>query len=163
MKAKIITAMLASLFTVSVLAVTAEINVTANIDSTLEIRNADGTPLDKNVSMSYTPGTGLDPFTTMTKIYSNDTTKGVTVRVASAPFMVHTTKPSAATIPLKVSYLGKELSTTVVTLTAAELFTGSGSDASVPAALTIEQATRAAVTESGVYQGIVSIVFAQGA
>lgn len=162
MKIAATAALFAALFSTSALAAEAIINVTANIDPTLELRNADGTLLEQNIRLGYLPGVGLDGHRMETKIYTNDKAKDVTVRLGSQPQLVHSTNTTAATIPLTVTLATKPLTTVEQTLTAAELFgSASGAGESVTLPLVISQATKAPVDTAGTYQGMVQLVLTQ--
>lgn len=163
MKKLFMAALLSSLFTTSALAAEATITVTANVDPMLELRNADGSLLSQTLKMGYTPGVGLDGINLPTRIFSNDQTKGVKVRLASSAQLTHISDTSATAIPLKVSLNGSALTTTETPLTAAALFTDTtaGPGQSVILPLKIEQATKGTVA-AGTYQGLVQLILAQG-
>lgn len=162
MKIAATAALFAALFTTSALAAEAIINVTANIDPTLELRNADGTLLEQNVRMGYLPGVGLDGHRMETKIYTNDKAKNISVRLGSAAQLVHATDTSAPAIPLTVTLGTKSLTTADQTLTAAELFgVASGVGESVTLPLVISQTTKEVVDVAGTYNGMVQLVLAQ--
>ncbi|WP_269935555.1 CS1 type fimbrial major subunit [Serratia liquefaciens] len=153
---------LATLFSLSAMAVQKDITITADIDPTVELLQADGTALPSSLKMTYLPGVGLQKKTLSTKIFTNDVKSQVEMRLLTAPVLASNTKPSATAIPLSVSYNGKTLTTAVTadsTLKPADLFPNGRLDAgSVPFDLVISQTTQAAITESGSYQGVVSLV-----
>ncbi|ENR9725065.1 fimbrial protein [Klebsiella aerogenes] len=155
-------AALMAFVSLSSLAVQKDITITADIDPTIELLQSDGTPLPSALKMTYLPGVGLLKQTLSTKIFTNDPAKNVEMRLLTSPVLASTTKPTAKSIPLSVSYNGKVLTTAVTadsTLKAAELFpNGRLDNGSVPFDLVIAQATPAVVTESGSYQGVVSLV-----
>lgn len=162
MKIAATAALFAALFTTSALAAEAIINVTANVDTALELRNADGTLLEQNVRMGYLPGVGLDGHRMQTKIYTNDKTKNVEVRLGSQPQLLHATNTSADPVALAVSLGGKSLTTNNITFTTTELFdTASGVGQSITLPLVISQATKGVIGTSGTYNGMVQLVLAQ--
>ena len=153
---------LAALFSLSAMAVQKDITITADIDPTVELLQADGTALPSSLKMTYIPGVGLQKKTLSTKIFTNDTTSQVEMRLLTAPVLASNTKPSATTIPLSVSYNGKTLTTAVTadsTLKPADLFPKGRIDGgSVPFDLVIAQTTTGIISESGSYQGVVSLI-----
>lgn len=162
MKIAATAALFAALFSTSALAAEAVINVTANIDPTLELRNADGSLLEQNIRMGYLPGVGLDGHRMNTKIYTNNQAQGVNVRLGSQPQLVHATNTAATAIPLSVALATKTLTTTDQTFTATELFgsaTGAGESVILP--LVISQTNKAPVNIAGTYQGMVQLVLTQ--
>ncbi|WP_343463863.1 CS1 type fimbrial major subunit [Pantoea sp.] len=165
MKKLFMAALLSSLFTTSALAAEATITVTANVDPVVELRNADGSLLSQTLQMGYTPGVGLDGIDLPTRIFSNDQSKGVKVRLASSAQLTHISDTSVTAIPLRVSLNGSALSTTETTLDANTLFNDTTAGApgqSVILPLKIEQTTKAPVTTAGTYQGLVQLILAQG-
>ncbi|MNE70475.1 CS1 type fimbrial major subunit [compost metagenome] len=84
------------------------------------------------------------------------------MRLLATPSLTSITTPTAAAIPLTVSYNGKALTTAVTkdsTLEPAVLFPNGRLDGgSVPFDLVIAQSTPGLVTTSGSYQGVVSLV-----
>ncbi|CAI1142363.1 MULTISPECIES: CS1 type fimbrial major subunit [Serratia] len=153
---------LAALFSLSAMAVQKDITVTADIDPTVELLQSDGTALPSSIKMTYLPGVGLQKQTLSTKIFTNDATKQVEMRLLATPSLTSITTPTAAAIPLTVSYNGKALTTAVTkdsTLEPAVLFPNGRLDGgSVPFDLVIAQSTPGLVTTSGSYQGVVSLV-----
>lgn len=151
----------AALISMSAFAVQKDITVTANIDTTLEMLSADGSPLPNTLQMQYLPGTGLQSAVVNTKIFTNDKAKDLQIRLVAEPSMKNQTNPGANQIPLKVSLGDTVLSTTSATLKAAELFTGELEQGSNVLPLSIAQKTVEAVTASGSYQGLVSVILTQ--
>lgn len=143
-------------------AVQKDITVTATVDTTLEMLSADGSALPTTMQMQYLPGTGLQPAVVNTKIFTNDKTKDVQIRLASSPSLTNQTSPGSAAVPLKVKLGGNELTTTASTLTAATTFPGTVAEGSVVLPLSIAQSTVAEVP-AGSYQGLVSLVLTQAA
>lgn len=164
MKKLFMAALLSALFTPSVMAAEATITVTANVDPTLELRNADGSLLSQTLQMGYTPGVGLDGVELPTRIFSNDQSKDVGVRLASNAQLSHLSDVGAASIPLSVSLNGTAITTTPATLAAASLYTdatATSAGQSVILPLKIQAATRAPITTAGTYQGLVHLILAQ--
>ncbi|EHK4823341.1 fimbrial protein [Salmonella enterica subsp. enterica serovar Abony] len=154
---------LATLYSFSVSAVQKNITVTANIDSTLELLQADGSSLPSAMKLDFMPGKGLVHKSLQTRLYSNDLTKGVNVRLLNAPQLVNVQDP-AKTIDMDVTLGGKSLTTTNSVLEAKTLFpegkTGAGS---APLTLDIGQKAGGAVQDlpAGDYNGVVSLVISQ--
>lgn len=159
MNYKVAAAALASLFSVSAFAVQKDITVVADIDPTVELLQADGSALPQSLRMTYLPGVGLKNEKISTKIFTNDATQKVQVRLLSEPQLLAVTSPNAPAVPLKVSFNGTELSTAAMDILPAALFpAGRIDDGSVPMDLTIAQKTLGVVTQAGTYQGVVSLV-----
>ncbi|MBI3311254.1 MAG: Cro/Cl family transcriptional regulator, partial [Serratia liquefaciens] len=144
---------LATLFSLSAMAVQKDITITADIDPMVELLQSDGTALPSSLKMTYLPGVGLQKQSISTKIFTNDATKQVEMRLLTAPVLASNTKPTAVAIPLSVSYNGKTLTTAVTkdsTLKPTELFPNGRLDSgSVPFDLVISQTTPGVITESG--------------
>ncbi|AFJ48433.1 fimbrial protein [Shimwellia blattae] len=159
MNYKVAAVALASLFSVSALAVQKDITVVADIDTTIELLQADGSALPQTLRLTYLPGVGLRSENIRTKIFTNDPDQKVQVRLLSEPQLLGVTNPAAAAIPLSVSFNGAPLSTTVTNIEPTALYpTGVTDNGSVQMDLTIGQKTLGAVTRSGSYQGVVSLV-----
>lgn len=164
---KLMAITLASLFSVSAFAVQKDITVIADIDPTVELLQADGSALPQSLRMRYMPGTGLLNEKLSTKIYTNDLTKDVNVQLLAEPVLASVTNPSAAAIPLSVSFNGTKLSTVATTLKATDLYptgiangqpVGLINGGSIPMELTVGQKTPGVVATAGSYQGVVSLV-----
>ena len=153
----------AALMSMSAYAVQKDITVTANVDTTLEVLSADGSALPTTMQMQYLPGAGLQPAVVNTKIFTNDKAKNLQIRLATDPSLQNQTNPGAATIPLTVKLGDTTLTTTATTLKGADLFQGELAQGSNVLPLSIGQKTVAAVTASGSYQGLVSIILTQSA
>ncbi|KVG35449.1 cable pilus major pilin CblA [Burkholderia diffusa] len=153
----------AALMSMSAYAVQKDITVTANIDTTLEMLSADGSALPATVQMQYLPGSGLQATEVNTKIFTNDKAKDLQIRLAAEPSMKNQTNPGAPEIPLSVNLGSTELSTTAATLKASEIFTGELAQGSNVLALSIKQKKAEALTASGNYQGVVSVIVTQSA
>jgi len=158
-----IAAATAALMSMSAHAVQKDITVTANVDTTLEILSADGSALPTTMQMQYLPGSGLQAAVVNTKIFTNDKAKDLQIRLASAPSLKNQTSPGATEIPLTVSLGDTALSTTAATLKTAEIFPGELAQGSNVLPLTIGQKTVEAITASGSYQGLVSVILTQSA
>lgn len=153
----------------SAMAVQKDITVTANVDSSLDMTQSDGSALPKSVEMQYIPGNGLSPVSIMSKIWSNATSASdgdVHMRLVTEPTLVNNTGPVANPIPLTVSWGSDTLSvTSTVDLATSDIFPN-GTEANVTGSearpLTISQTTKGAL-ETGMYEGVVSIYLYQDA
>lgn len=145
------------------MAVEKSITILANVDPSLEILQSDGSPLPQSMEMAYLPGAGLQPARVGTRIYSNDTSNDMSLKLIVDPVLAHTTNPNASSVPLSVNYGGRTLSETVpVTLPAADLFPGGDpSSGSIEQMLEVRQKTPAAITSAGNYSGIVQLLLTQ--
>lgn len=151
-------------------AVQADITVWANVDPTLALVQADGSPLTDVVEMVYRAGAagtgstaGLVPVTELVRVYSNDVSKGIKVRLGAAASLAPTVAtPGATPVPLTVSLNGTALTPGGVDFDKDVLFTGSGQPgASISMPLTIAQTTPGPIANAGRYQGLVSIIMVQ--
>jgi len=87
-------------------AVQADITVWADVDPTLALLKADGTPLSDVVELAYRPGTaataGLTPWTERVRVFSNDIAKDITVSLGSdAALLPESTGGTAAKVDLR--------------------------------------------------------------
>jgi hypothetical protein len=140
-----------------------DIVVTANVDTTLGFMQADGTAIPKTLEMDYLPTTGLKDTSIRTKLYTNDTTKNVLMRLGSNPELTNTTNSSAPVVPLTVSFMGKPLDPAKeLTLKPADL-NWDNDGASNAQDLKISQTTKGALTASGQYSGAVNLIITQAA
>lgn len=170
---KIAAATAALLASTSAFAVQKDITVVADVDTTLELLQADGSALPQTVRMNYIPGAaadaqapaqkgGLQQVEIMTKILTNDVTKPVQVKLANAVVLAPMTNPSGPTVPLTVMYNQVDLKTPLkldaATIFPASVTTGAGASQSMP--LTIKQTTPGSLP-SGNYQGVVSLLVTQ--
>ncbi|MBR8066760.1 cable pilus major pilin CblA [Burkholderia ambifaria] len=153
----------AALMSMSAHAVQKDITVTANVDSTLEMLSADGSALPTTMQMQYLPGAGLQATVVNTKIFTNDKAKDLQIRLATDASLKNRTSPGALEIPLTVKLGDTELSTTAKTLKTTDLFPGELAQGSNVLPLSIGQKTVAAITASGSYQGLVSVILTQSA
>ncbi|MBO1749153.1 cable pilus major pilin CblA [Stenotrophomonas sp. SI-NJAU-1] len=144
-------------------AVQKDITVTANVDTSLEILSADGSPLPTTMQMQYLPGQGLQTAQVMTKIFTNDVKKDLQVRLSADPALRNTTNPGAPDVPLAVKFGNANLTTKAETLSAAEIFSGDIKNGSNALPLSVAQKQAGALTEAGSYQGVVSVILTQSA
>lgn len=147
---------------INAFAVQKDITVTANVDATLDMTTDTGAVLPSTMEMGYMPGTGLQPVTQQTKIFTNDAERDVNISLAGSPQLMDTvgTKPN---IPLTVKYGNNVLTVAPQTLTAATLFpTGDTANGSIIQPLIVSQTTQAPVA-TGNYSGVVSVVLTQAA
>lgn len=154
-------ALTAALVTASLSAHAAQTDITivATVDNNMTLLRADGSALPDSVTMSYNPTRGLSTWRDQVRIYSNDVTTDIQVRLNSPVELVPTNTAGAPVpVPLTVSMKGKTLSTTVEDFTAAELFDGAIPNASVAMELSIAQTTLGKISAAGQYQGMASIV-----
>ncbi|MFX1725204.1 CS1 type fimbrial major subunit [Stenotrophomonas sp. AS1] len=138
----------------------ADIKVWANVDPTLALLKADGTALDSVVNMVHNPVSGLVPWSQQVRIYSNDESKDIEVRVGSTPQLLNT-DGGGTPVPLTVSLNGRALTVAAQDFTASDLFDGAMPGASIPMALRIAQTSPAPITRGGRYEGIVTIAMQQ--
>ncbi|SLM26226.1 CS1 type fimbrial major subunit [Stenotrophomonas indicatrix] len=155
-------ALAAALATVSLSAnaFDADIKVWANVDPTLALLKADGTALDSVVNMVHNPVSGLVPWSQQVRIYSNDESKDIEVRVGSTPQLLNT-DGGGTPVPLTVSLNGRALTVAAQDFTATDLFDGALPGASIPLALRIAQTVQAPIARGGSYEGIVTIAMQQ--
>lgn len=103
------------------------IDLSANIDPTLSVLQANGSPMPQNLDLGYNAATGdLSSPTIQTRLFTNDVTRNVEVRLGSASSLVHATNSTVAAIPLTVRLDGQTITTATTTLNANEVWTGSG-------------------------------------
>ena len=153
-------ALAAALVTASLSANAAQTDITvvATVDNNMTLLRADGSALPDSVTMSYNPVRGLSPWRDQVRIYSNDTSKDIQVRLAAAVELVPTNTSASNPVPLTVSMKGKALSVTPVDFTSGELFDGAIPDASIAMELAISQTTLGKIAAAGNYEGMASIV-----
>lgn len=152
----------------SAMALTKDITVTANIDASLDMTLDNNDALPSTVAMQYFPGTGLGAVTLQTKIWSNATDTGagnVHIQLTTDPTLINTTG-NGSTIPLSVTFGGKELATSDATGIATSVLFPNGADGvktgSITQPLTISQKTPG-VQETGSYSGVISLYLFQDA
>lgn len=148
-------------------AVQADITVWADVDPTLALLKADGTPLTDVVEMTYRAGTGaaagLAPWTEQVRVFTNDTDKDINVRLgADAALQPHVAAPGAVAIPLTVSLNAVPITVAGVDFTKASLYPGSEMDgASKSMELKIAQTKPGTIAFGGQYRGMVTILMVQ--
>jgi len=151
-----------NLLAVGAQAAETNITVTASVDSTLSLTQADGTAIPKSLEMTYIPGTGLSEYTLPTKLYTNDTTKNILMRLSSTPSLVNSVNPNQ-TVPLTVSFGGNALSASSDTTINASNIVWDQNGGSPSTDLKIRQTNQAPITAAGQYTGNVGIVITQSA
>ena len=163
MKKQIKAVSLLSLFVAafSVSAAQRDITVTADIDNTVDITLANGSPLPTTATMQYIPKKGLASYSEQVKLWSNATDRDLLVSLVNAPSLTDTN--GANPIPLKVSLNGNALSTTASTMTYATTFPNGIENGSSAMPLVISQAQPAEITTAGSYTGVVSLLVTQAA
>jgi len=155
---KIAAGVAACLVSCSAFAVQKDITVTANVDTEVEMMHADGSALPSTVTLDYRPGQGLQKHVMPTKIYTNDVTSDMQIRLVSAPELIESTGPTAIRVPLTVTYMGKTLSATPETILAADAFpSGDASSGSEKIDLEIAPTNPGVLTKNGRYNGLVSL------
>ncbi|AOI59582.1 Cro/Cl family transcriptional regulator [Burkholderia diffusa] len=152
-----------SMLSLSAMAVQKDITVVADVDPTLELLQPDGSALPSTLRLSYVPGSGLQKQSVQTKIFSNDASRDLQVRLAVEPQLVSVTNTSAEPIPLSVAYGGKELNVTPITIKASDVFTDASATSTTNMPLEIKPSKASVITTAGSYQGVVSIVLTQAA
>ncbi|AWH22584.1 MULTISPECIES: CS1 type fimbrial major subunit [Stenotrophomonas] len=155
-------ALAAALVTASLSANAAETHITilADVDPTLALLQADGSPLPDAIKMVHKPGTGLDAWKRQVRIYSNDIDKDIEVRLINEPVLIGNAAGTPS-VPLKVSLNNRELGLAATDYLAADLFDGALPGASVAMPLEIAQKTPGAITVADSFQGMVSIAMKQ--
>lgn len=143
---------------VSALAIQKDITVNANVDSQLDMTQADNTPLPASIDMQYLPGRGLESYRLNTKVWSNSATSNVKVRLVSAAQLINA--DGDQTVPMTVKLGEKTLTTTDTEFTGAELFPGSVENGSSVLPLIISQTTKG-ILKTGQYSGVVSLMLTQ--
>lgn len=140
----------------------ADIKVWADIDTTLALRSADGSVLPLQAELPFNPATGtLSAWSHQVRVFSNDITKDVDIRVNGTPELRPVVAGTGAKeIKLAVELNGRNLETDR-NFTASELFDGALPGASVAMPLRIGQEGSAPITAAGLYEGVVSIVLTQ--
>ncbi|HEF1861679.1 TPA: fimbrial protein [Stenotrophomonas maltophilia] len=155
-------ALAAALATVSLSANAAEshIKVYTNVDLSLALLKADGSPLPDMMEMTHIPGDGLAAVRERVRVFTNDETKDIEVNVMHDPMLVIKTGTAPA-VPLTVSLNKTPLTVAPKDFLASDIFDGALPGASFIMDLDIAQATKAPLTVAGAYEGIVSIAMKQ--
>ncbi|VVE78591.1 CS1 type fimbrial major subunit [Pandoraea sputorum] len=101
------------------------IDLSANVDPTLSVLQANGSPMPQNLDLAYNAATGemIAP-TVHTRFYTNDVTQDVDVRLGSLATLAHATEATLPAIALTVRLDGQTITTANTALTAAQLWTG---------------------------------------
>ena len=136
--------------------ITQQFNLTAKVNSTLQLTDTDGSALSPNLALDYDLGNkSFKPKTVMANLATNTNTNDI---VASISGQAQVTNGST-TIPLKVTMNGQELSSTIKVFKASDLF---GSTAfSTPVALVFSQKDNTQVSAAGTYSGSVQLMLQQ--
>jgi hypothetical protein len=163
MVTKIAAGLAACLMSCSAFAVTKNITVTANVDTALEMSQPDGSALPDSLEMVYRPGQGLVRLEQMTKIFTNDDTKNLEIRLVNTPELIENSGAMPIKVPLTVKYMDKPLSSTPTTLDASEVYAAGVTGESVQIPLHIEQTRSAELVKSGVYRGLVTLALVHAA
>lgn len=155
---------LASVFAVafsafSVSAVQRDITVTADIDPTVDITQADGSVLPSSINMQYLPGKGLAAYKQNIKLWSNTANRALNLSLANTPSL--TDANGANAIPLSVSVNGKALSTTATTFDYDTTFPSGIANGSSTMPFVITQTNPGPANAAGTYTGTVSLVVTQ--
>jgi len=141
-------------------AVESHIKVYTNVDTTLALMKADGSALPDLITLAHIPGQGLNAHTERVRIYTNDETKDIEVRLITDPSLV--LKGGGGTpIPLAVDLNNKRLTVAAQDFLASDIYDGALPGASVAMDLRVGQVSRAPITVAGEYEGIVSIAMVQ--
>lgn len=140
-------------------AVQQDITVTADIDPTIAITQADNSALPASITMQYLPGKGLEAYRNNIKLWSNTADRDLNVSLASSPSLTDQSGNNA--IPLSVTLNGQKLSANTTVFNYATTFPAGITNGSAAMPLIISQTTAGVATASGKYSGIVSLVVTQ--
>ncbi|MDQ9125478.1 CS1 type fimbrial major subunit [Serratia fonticola] len=140
-------------------AVQQDITVTADIDPTIAITQADNSALPASITMQYLPSKGLEAYRNNIKLWSNTADRDLNVSLASSPSLTDQSGNNA--IPLSVTLNGQKLSATTTVFNYATTFPAGITNGSAAMPLIISQTTAGVATASGKYSGIVSLVVTQ--
>ena len=143
-------------------AVETQITVYANVDPTLAFLQHDGSPLPDSINLVHNPLTGLVPWNRQVRIFSNDESADVAVRLGHAPTLT-STSAGATPVPLSVKLNNKALTVAAQDFAATELFDGAVPGASITMPFQIAQATATPITAAGYYEGLVNVIMVQKA
>ena len=139
---------------------TADITVTASVDATAGITQADGSPLKPTMDMAFVPGKGLQDIDQNIKLWSNDPLKGLKVKLASGPELIES--GTQTRVPLSVMMDQVTLTTTDHLFAATTLFpNGSVANGSIAMPMKIKTTNASSGIISGNYSGTVSLVITQ--
>lgn len=140
-------------------------DLTANIDPTLSVHQADGRPMPQSLDLDYNAMTReLAAPIIHTRLRTNDITKDVSVRLGSAAQLVHQLRADAPPIPVTVQFDGKPITTAATTLPAAQIWTGlsEGESRTMPLAITAKPAG-VGVPVAGRYAGRLEVLLVASA
>ena len=142
-------------------AVEKNITVTASVDPTIDLLQADGKALPNAISLTYSPAAkGFEPYTLPTAVHTNDDTKGVVVKLSTDPKLTNILQPNTQ-IPMSVTLGGKTLTTAAQTFTADEMNVGATGMSSISSVKDLVIQAQQQATAAGNYQGVVSIILTQ--
>lgn len=141
-------------------AVQKDITVNANVDSTVDMTQADGTALPGTINMQYIPGRGLSTYSLDTKIWSNSQTANINVALVSAAQLNETVTGTAVPLTVTLGADLKPITTTNTALTYASLFPAGTANGSSVLPLKISQTTPG-VLATGTYSGVISLLITQ--
>ncbi|KAJ9432584.1 MULTISPECIES: CS1 type fimbrial major subunit [Enterobacterales] len=141
-------------------AVQKDITVNANVDSTVDMTQADGTALPGTINMQYIPGRGLSTYSLDTKIWSNSQTANINVALVSAAQLNNTVTGTAVPLTVTLGADLKPITTTNTPLTYASLFPAGTANGSSVLPLKISQTTQG-VLATGTYSGVISLLITQ--
>ncbi|MFF3625435.1 CS1 type fimbrial major subunit [Streptomyces sp. NPDC002467] len=136
------------------------VTILADVDPTLALLQADGSPLLDAVKLDHAPGRGLIPWSQQVRIYSNDIDQDIEVRLINEPVLIGDAAGTPS-VPLSVSLNGREVGLAVTDFLVADLFDGALPGASVSMPLQIAQKTPGAIDVADRFQGMVSIAMTQ--
>ncbi|VVD95556.1 CS1 type fimbrial major subunit [Pandoraea anhela] len=114
-------------------------DLSANIDPTLSVLQANGNPMPSSLDFAYHAASrDIVAPTIQTRLYTNDPTQNVNVRLGSASTLVHTTSSEVAAIPLTVRFDGQVITTANTAMNAAQIWTGAatGESKTIPLSVT---------------------------
>lgn len=156
-------ALVVSVLSLGAVAATKQIEVTAEVDNSIDMVTADGDQLPSSLQMQYIPNVGLLPYSFLVKFLTNDLNKDVTVKLNSPARLVNLAQPSF-TADLQVKLGPSVLSETPTTFTSATLFPAGGGftreTGSMPQTLEISQQYRQPLY-AGDYSGVINLLIAQ--
>lgn len=165
MRKKFIAAVaLMATYSCSLFAAQRDITITANIDSTVEFLQSDGSGLPNSINLDFLPGKGLMAKSISTRFFTNDMAKNISIRLLKSPQIAMVTDATQS-IDLDVQLDGKPLTTTNSILVAGELFPGGKSVANGGSKeMKLRIGSKGAPKENlaaGDYSGEVSLVVSQ--
>lgn len=136
--------------------ITQQFNLTANVNSTLQLTDTDGSALSPNLSLDYDlANQAFKPKVVIANLATNTNTNDIVASIAGQAQMTN----GNTTIPLKVTLNDEQLSSTVKVFKAADLFGSNGF--STPITLVFAQKENTAVTAAGTYSGSIQLMLQQ--